>query len=208
MLVAILAELCARAETAMQLANQALLTTDLVLAEQVITDDQRIEQLAEEAEERAVAFLALQAPVAGDLRIVVSGIRMTTSLRRMGQLARHVAILVRRRHPESLLYDGVRDVLINMAQWSVTMAASLRQALITRDLDLVKRLQADDERMNNLHAELFTETLSPSWRHGVEAAVNVTLLGRFYERFSDQAVDVASRIEFLITGSRVGGTPN
>lgn len=200
MLVAVLAELCARAETAMQIATQALLSSDLDLAEQVISDDERIDRLAQEGEERLVAFLALQAPVAQDLRVVVTGIRMTSALRRMGQLARHVALLVRRRHPRSVL-DGVeRELFVAMGQFAVSMAASVRAALITRDLGLVRRLQADESRMNDLHAELFTVILSPSWPGEIEDAVNIILLGRFYERFSDQAVDVAHRIEFLITG--------
>ena len=189
----------------MQMAHQALLDSDLHLAEQVITDDERIDELAAEAEQRLVAILALQAPVAGDLRLVVSGIQITASLRRMGQLARHVAVLVRLRHPEPLLTAQARDVVTEMGGFAVATAASLREALITRDLELVRRLQTDDVKMNELRTDLFTITLSPDWPYSVETAVNLTLLGRFYERFCDQAAYVANRIEwsmFAAAGDR------
>jgi phosphate transport system protein len=206
--VAVLPELCALVETAMQMAHQALLDSDLQLAEQVITDDERIDQLTAEAERRLVAIIALQAPVASDLRLVISGIQITASLRRMGQLARHVAVLVRLRHPASLLPAQARDVVNDMGRCAVATAASVREALITRDLDLLRRLQTDNVEMNDLRTKLFTITLSPSWPFGIEAAVDLTLLGRFYGRFCDQAAYVASRIGWsIVPGDRAHHQP-
>lgn len=200
-LAAKLAELCSRDELAMQLATQALLESDLALAEQVIADAAVVEEISDEAEHRAFAFLALQAPVAGDLRMVVSGIRIAAELHRMGALATHVATIVRRRHPVPVLPAPAHDAFTDIGKIAVAIVAATRELLITRDLDVTERIWVLENQMNDHHRRLFTMTMDSNWEHGVPAAVDVTLLGRFYERFADQAVDASRRIEFLITGS-------
>ncbi|MDZ7915214.1 MAG: phosphate signaling complex protein PhoU [Rhodococcus sp. (in: high G+C Gram-positive bacteria)] len=200
-LAAKLAEMCSRDELAIQLATQALLEGDIHLAEQVIADAAVIDIIGEESEKRAFAFLALQAPVAGDLRTVVSGIRISAELHRMGGLAMHVALIVRRRHPESVLPEPSRGAFADIGKIAVAIAAATRELLVTRDLDIIERIRVLEDQMNDHHRRLFDMTMDPSWSHGVPAAVDVTLLGRFYERFADQAVDASRRIEFLITGS-------
>lgn len=200
-LAAKLAEMCARDELAIQLATQALLEADLSLAEQVISDAAIVDEIGEESERRAIAFLALQAPVAGDLRMVVSGIRISAELHRMGALATHIATVVRRRHPAAVLPGPAHDAFADIGKIAVAIIAATRELLVTRNLDVVQRIWILEEQMNDHHRRLFAMTMDATWEYGVPAAVDVTLLGRFYERFADQAVDASRRIEFLITGS-------
>ncbi|MGZ4532726.1 MAG: phosphate signaling complex protein PhoU [Mycobacteriaceae bacterium] len=195
-----LAAMCGLAELAMQRATQALLEADLPLAEQVISDDDHIDELAIACEDKAFALLALQAPVAGDLRTVVSAIHIVADIDRMGELALHVAKIARRRHPERVLPDEVRGYFIDMGHFAVSLAASAREVLVTRDLDRAALIEDEDDAMDDLHKHLFTVIMDREWPHGVATAVDVTLLGRFYERFADHAVEVARQVIFLVTG--------
>lgn len=196
-----LASMCGLAEVAMQLATQSLLQADLPLAEQVISEDDRIDELRAEAEEKAFALLALQAPVAGDLRTVVSGLHIVSDIERMGDLALHVAKIARRRHPDHVLPEDVRGYFAEMGRVAVALAASARSVLLTRDPEQAARLEDEDDAMDDLHRHLFSLMMDPGWTHGVAVAVDVTLLGRFYERFADHAVQVARRVIFLVTGT-------
>ncbi|MGZ4586479.1 MAG: phosphate signaling complex protein PhoU [Mycobacteriaceae bacterium] len=195
-----LAAMCGLAELAMQRATQSLLEADLPLAEQVISDDDHIDELAIACEDKAFALLALQAPVAGDLRTVVSAIHIVADIDRMGELALHVAKIARRRHPERVLPDEVRGYFIDMGHFAVSLAASAREVLVTRDLDRAALIEDEDDAMDDLHKHLFTVIMDREWPHGVATAVDVTLLGRFYERFADHAVEVARQVIFLVTG--------
>ena len=195
-----LAAMCGLAEVAMQRATQALLQADLALAEQVIGENDRIDEMRVQCEEKAFALLALQSPVAGDLRIVVSGIHIVADVERMGQLALHVAKIARRRHPAHVLPEDVRGYFAEMGKVAVAQAAKTREVLLSRDLDEAAALEIGDEPMDDLHKHLFSVMMDREWPHGVAAAVDVTLLGRFYERYADHAVEVARRVVFLVTG--------
>ncbi|RRQ27849.1 phosphate signaling complex protein PhoU [Rhodococcus sp. Eu-32] len=195
-----LAEMCTLAEDAMASATKALLTADLGLAETTISSKEQIDVLAAQWEQDAFSVLALQSPVALDLRIMVSGIHIVADLQRMGGLAIHIAELVRRRHPAHVLPDEVEAVFADMGRVAVEQADAAREVLLTRDADLAKQLRVKDEAMDDLHRSLFELTSAPEWPHGVPAAVDITLLGRFYERFSDHTVEVARRVNFLVTG--------
>ncbi|SNS53607.1 phosphate signaling complex protein PhoU [Rhodococcoides kyotonense] len=195
-----LAEICRLAEDAMASATKALLTADLGLAETTISSREQIDALAAQWEQNAFSVLALQSPVALDLRIMVSGIHIVADLQRMGGLAIHIAELVRRRHPAHVLPAEVEGVFADMGRVAVEQADATREVLLTRDADLASELRLKDEAMDELHRSLFTLTAAPDWPHGVPTAVDVTLLGRFYERFSDHTVEVAKRVIFLVTG--------
>ena len=195
-----LAAMCGLAELAMQRATQALLEADLPLAEQVISDDDHIDELAVACEVKAFALLALQAPVAGDLRTVVSAIHIVADIDRMGELALHVAKIARRRHPQRVLPEEVRGYFTEMGHVAVSLAASAREVLLTRDPDRAAMLEDEDDAMDDLHKHLFSVIMDDEWPHGVPSAVDVTLLGRFYERFADHAVEVARQVIFLVTG--------
>jgi phosphate transport system protein len=199
-----LADMCAMVSEAMERATTALLKTDLALAEQVISDDVKVDKARTAYEEEAYALLALQAPVATDLRTVLAVIHAAESLERMGDLALHVAKTARRRHPKPVLPEEVRPYFEQMGQVAVALARKTEQVVRTQDVELAKSVENDDDEMDNLHRELFTVLMDKNWPHSVAAAVDVTLLGRFYERFADHAVSVAKRTVFVVTGRMPG----
>src|SRR3954453_23446033 len=199
-----LADMCSLVGEAMALATRALLETDLAIAEQVIGDDVRIDDARSQTEEDAYALLALQAPVATDLRTVLAVIHAAESLERMGDLALHVAKAARRRHPNPVLPDAVRPYFAQMGEVAGRMAGQAEQVIRTQDVALARALDETDDEMDDLHQHLFTVLMDREWPHGVAAAVDVTLLGRFYERFADHAVSVANRVVFVVTGKMPG----
>jgi phosphate transport system protein len=200
-LTAQLGEMCGLAGAAMERATQALLQADLLLAEQVITDHEQIAAMSAKAEESAFVLLALQAPVAGDLRAIVSSIQIVADVDRMGALALHVAKIARRRHPQHALPEEVNGYFAEMGRVAVELGNSAQEVLITRDPEKAARIREEDDAMDDLHRHLFTVLMDREWKYGVAAAVDVTLLGRFYERFADHAVEVARRVIFQVTGN-------
>ena len=200
-LAAQLGEMCGLAGAAMERATQALLQADLTLAEQVITDHEQIAAMSVRAEESAFVLLALQAPVAGDLRAIVGSIQIVADVDRMGALALHVAKIARRRHPQHALPEEVNGYFAEMGRVAVELGQSAQEVLITRDPEKAARIREEDDAMDDLHRHLFTVLMDREWKHGVAAAVDGTLLGRFYERFADHAVEVARRVIFQVTGS-------
>lgn len=199
-----LAEMSGMVATAMELATKALLDADLRLAEQVITGDVAVDNARSACEEQAYALLALQAPVATDLRAVLAAIHAAESLERMGDLALHVAKAARRRHPEGALPEAVRQYFARMGEIAVRLARQAEAVIRSRDVEDALALEADDDEVDDIHRHLFTVIMDNDWPHGVAAAVDVTLLGRFYERFADHAVSVARRMVFVVTGKMPG----
>lgn len=199
-----LATMCSMAGTAMELATRALLDADLALAEQVIGDDAKIDDARAACEEHAYALLALQAPVATDLRTVLAAIHAAESLERMGDLALHVAKAARRRHPNPVLPEQIRPYFAEMGRVAVDLARQAESVILNRDVEKARSLEEADDEMDDLHRHLFTVIMDKDWPDGVAAAVDVTLLGRFYERFADHAVSVAKRVVFVVTGRMPG----
>ena len=181
-----LAEMSLMAGEAMKKATTALLEGDLDLAEEVISEDTKIDGLRSQAEEQAFGLLALQAPAAGDLRSVIAAIHSAGDLERMGDLAVHVAKAARRRHPSKVLPEDVAPYFAEMGRVSLDLAQDARQVILTRDVELAFTMESDDDAMDDLHRHLFTVLLSQDWPGGVAPAIDVTLLGRFYERFADR----------------------
>ncbi len=196
-------DMCGIAGIAMERATQALLQADLILAEQVITDHDRLLAMRAKAEESAFVLLALQAPVAGDLRTVVGSIQTVADAERMGGLALHVAKIVRRRHPGHVLPEEVNGYFAEMGAVAVDLGKSAREVVLSGDRDQAAQIRHDDDAMDELHSHLFTVLMDREWKHGVASAVDVTLLGRFYERFADHAVEIGNRVVFQVTGEQV-----
>lgn len=195
-----LAEMCRMAGVAMERATKALLQADLALAEQVISDNEKIGNASSHAEETAFVLLALQAPVAGDLRAIVSGIQIVADADRMGALALHVAKIARRRHPQHALPEEVNGYFAEMGRVAVELGHSAREVVLSRDPEKARRIRKEDDAMDDLHRHLFRVLMDPEWKHGVATAVDVTLLGRYYERFADHAVEISRRVVFQVTG--------
>lgn len=199
-----LAGMCDQVADAMAKATRSLLETDLQLAEEVISDDVRVDDVRASAEEQAFALLALQAPVATDLRIVVSAIHGAGDVERMGDLALHVAQTARRRHPQPVLPAEVAPYFAEMGRVGVALATKAGEVIRTRDLARAAELESDDDAMDDLHRHMFTVLMDRNWSHGVGPAVDITLLARFYERYADHAVAVARRIVYVVTGQMPG----
>lgn len=197
---ALLARMCELSGTAMERSTEALLTANLAVAEQVISDHEHIRAMSAMAEERAFGLLARQAPVAGDLRSIVTTFQVVADIDRMGALALHVAKVARRRHPMRALPPEVESSFADMGAVAVTMARTAGAALASQNVDDARRLQVDDDRMDELHQHLFTVLTDRTWHHGIGAGVDVTLLGRYYERFADHAVLIGRRVVFQATG--------
>ncbi len=198
-----LVEMANLAGSAMSRATTALLDADLTLAEMVITADDLIDELYRESEAKAFDLLARQQPVASDLRIIVTSLRMVADLERMGDLALHVAKIARRRYPSSAVPPELRSTVLEMGHTAEEIVAKAGSVIASRDLEMAVELERDDDVMDALHRDLFTALLSDTWEHGIEAAIDITLAGRYYERFADHAVSVARRVVYLVTGERV-----
>ncbi|MFJ9346414.1 phosphate signaling complex protein PhoU [Streptomyces sp. NPDC101237] len=188
--------------SAMGRATSALLDADLALAESVIGTHGRIEDLQRDLEDRAIAVLARQQPVATDLRLVVTSLRMSADLERCSVLAQHVAKVARLRHPRPAVPQDLRSTILEMSQLAQRLMAQAADVLVTHDVDAALRMEQDDDRIDELHRGIFQHLLDDRWHHGVETAVDVTLLGRYYERFADHAVSLARRVVYLVTGEQ------
>ncbi|PBC47387.1 phosphate signaling complex protein PhoU [Rhodococcus sp. ACPA1] len=195
-----LALMCHLAGEAIESATDALVRADLPLAERVFDLTEQIERLHGPCEEQAMALLALQAPVARDLRQVVTGVHLVSDLSRMGGLAQHVAESVRRRHPNHVTSGETEEILNRMGRVATALAGLAEQVLRTHDPELAAELGRRDDELDDLHRQLLTLLEDPAWPGSIPAAVDVTLLGRFYERFGDHTVVVGRRVIFLVTG--------
>jgi phosphate transport system protein len=197
-----LVEMTRLAGSAISRASTALLDADLELAEGVIAADVTINALRDDLDRRALDLLARQQPVAGDLRTIVTSLRMSADLERMGDLARHVARVARRRYPESAVPPALRSTLVEMSQVAARLVAKAGSVIASQDVTAALELEKDDDEMDRLHRALFTALLDPASRYGVEEAIDITSVGRYYERFADHAVSVAGRVVYLVTGRR------
>ena len=186
--------------TAVRTATTALLETDIHAAEQVIGGDETIDAAQADIEARAFSLLARQSPVAGELRTVVATLRMVTELERMGDLAAHVAKIARLRYPEPAVPDALRPNFIRMGDVAEKMVISAGQTLSERNLHTAQELYDRDQEMDDLRRDQFRVLLGDDWNYGVEAAVDVALLGRYYERIADHAASVARRVIYVVTG--------
>jgi phosphate transport system protein len=196
-------DMCGLAGTTMQHATQALVDADIVLAETVIRDHQNLVIQATEAESDAFTLLALQAPVATDLRAVFSSLQNVADVDRMGALALHVAKTARRRHPSHAIPDDVKAYFAEMGRIAVNIGHDAKDVVLSGNPDKAAQLADDDDAMDELHRQLFTIVLDRQWPHPVATAVDVTLLSRYYERFADHAVTVGRRVIFQATGSPI-----
>ena len=195
-----LVEMTRLAGSAMSRATTALLDADIQLAESVIEADKELDRLREDLDARSIDLLARQQPVATDLRMVVTAMRMSADLERMGDLARHVAKVARLRYPESAVPAELRATILQMGQVAERIVAKAGSVIAGKDVETAITLERDDDEMDRLHRELFTDLLDVSSPYSIEAAIDVTLVSRYYERFADHAVAVSRRVVFLVTG--------
>ncbi|HVV19480.1 MAG TPA: PhoU domain-containing protein [Pseudonocardiaceae bacterium] len=196
----LLAGMSETAARQMKLATSALLDGDLGAGEQVLAEDAALDADRDRCEENAQRLLALQAPVAGDLRTVITAMHCAERIERMGDLARHVAELARRAHPEPVVPEPLRDRFAEFGRLVTEMAGTLTELVRTADCGAYERMHTADERVDAAYEQLMRDVSSDTWPYGVQSAVNVTLLGRFYERFADQVVSVTRRLDYAVAG--------
>ncbi|MFT4226986.1 phosphate signaling complex protein PhoU [Micropruina sp.] len=194
-----------RVRTAVRLSTKALLDADLAVAEQVISDDALLDAQHDDLEARCFVLLARQAPVAGELRTIVAAMRMVADLARMGDLACHVAKIARLRYPTPAVPEGLVPNFELMARVAEEMVATAGRALNSRNAHDASKLADSDEEMDELRKSQFRILLGAEWPYSVEAAVDVALLGRYYERIADHAVIMAGRVIYVVTGNHPEG---
>jgi phosphate transport system protein len=195
-------EMTRLAAIAMERATGALLDADLARAELVIEADTKIDELRADLEDRAFQMIARQQPVATDLRVLITTLHLVADLERMGDLALHVAKIARLRFPECAVPDEARDVIAQMGEVAQSLVNKVADVVEGRDISLAHAIEGEDDSMDALRRKLFTLVLSPRWAHGTESAIDLALLGRYYERYADHAVAVARRTIFIVTGER------
>lgn len=200
-----LAEMCDLAGAAMKGATQALLQADAAAAERVIGDHEVLVAMRERVEKEAFDLLALQQPVAGELRAVFAAIDIVGDVERMGALAVHVAKIARREYPRHVVPEDLRATFADMAEVANTLSENAKRALISRDPQQAAQLHEHDDAMDARYRELLGVLLSRQWQESVSVGVELALLGRFYERFADHAVEIGRRVIFAGTGALPAG---
>jgi len=195
-----LVTIASEASETMKLATQAFLTSDVALADQAIEKADANEAHALELDELVIKVLATQAPVARDLRILVSALRMSASLERMGGLAGHIAAIARFRYPGSAIPDVVRPVFEKMSELDIDLAERCVELLKNTNLDEASQIGTADDEVDRLHKQVFDIVLADDWKENAMFTVDVTLASRYFERFADHVVDISDKVRYLNTG--------
>jgi len=185
---------------AMEKATHAILTANLEEAEGVISSDDQIDQLAHDLDNRIIDIIARQQPVASDLRALVTALRMSSDLERMGDMAHHVAKITRLRHPGAAIPSELLLTVEELGKTVKVVSDKCSEVIADRDLEKALEMEKDDDEVDRLHRKLFEALLDESWPHSTETAIDMTLIGRYYERYADHAVSIARRVYFLVTG--------
>lgn len=195
-----LVEIAQLVAEALDRAVEAFTTADVELAQEVIAADARIDFLQTALDEKAIEILALQGPVASDLRVIVGSLRMSASLERMGDLARHVAQLARLRYPEKAAPPSLVKTFARMAELDATIISEVAGLLADHDLTRTSKIQAANAEIDELHASVFRAIADPSWTGSPALAVDAALVSRYFERFADHGVSVSRKVSYLVTG--------
>jgi phosphate transport system protein len=184
----------------MQNANKAFITSDVVLADQAIASAELVNEKALALDELVIRILSRESPVARDLRILVSALRISASLERMAALAGHVAQIARFRFPGSAVPASLLETFTEMGALDVALGKKVVKLLTNTDVDLARSIQAEDARVDELHRHVFDTVLAPSWKENAMFTVDVTLASRYHERFADHVVDISAKVSYLTTG--------
>lgn len=188
---------------AMARSTRALLDADLAAAESVIASDSDIDAIADQVEGDALDLIALQAPVASELRALVGALRMSATLERMGDLAEHLAQIARNSYPSSAVPPELKDTIREMGDLAAHLVREDGEIISSLDVEHALRMETEDDRMDELQRELMAMLLADEWPHSVETAIEMAMAVRFYERFADHSVSVARRIVHQATGQRM-----
>lgn len=197
-----LASMAESVRTAMREATTALLDADQQAAEAVVAHDAEIDALYRIVEDKVYTVVARQAPVASDLRLVLTGLHIAVDLERMGDMAEHVGRATLRRLPDPVVPEHLAGIIRSMGEVADRMAGKLPQAFETSEIVSIVQLERDDDAMDELHRKLFASVMAAEGRFGIEAAIDVALLGQFYERYGDHVVNIGRQLVYLVTGNK------
>ncbi|WP_022886077.1 phosphate signaling complex protein PhoU [Glaciibacter superstes] len=195
-----LVEIAGMVAVSIEKATSAFNESDVSLAEEVIADDPKIDALTVELDELAITILARQQPVARDLRIVVSALRISASLERMGDMSTHIAQLARYRFPDKVIPKSLRPTFREMGRLDVEIAKMLTELLTSEDMKLADTIRNEDDKIDALHLSVFDAVLGETWKGQASDTVDATLASRYHERFADHAVSIAKKVQYLGTG--------
>jgi len=198
-----LVEIATLVSVSIENATRAFNESNVSLAETVIADDEKIDVAALELDELAIQILARQQPVARDLRIVVSALRISASLERMGDMAEHIAQLARYRFPDKVVPKSLRSTFAQLGELDVEISKKLVELLKTEDSKLAEEIRNDDDKIDALHLSVFDKVLGETWKGAAVDTVDATLASRYHERFADHAVSIAKKVQYLATGDWV-----
>lgn len=187
----------------MEKASKAFNTSDVVLADEAIAISEQAGEKALALDELVIRILAKESPVARNLRVLVSALRISASLERMGALAGHISAIARYRFPGTAVPDSLATTFAEMGNLDVSLAKQLVQLLKTTDADFAREIQAQDARVDELHRHVFDVVLADDWKENAVFTVDVTLASRYHERFADHVVDISSKVSYLTTGDWV-----
>ncbi len=182
-------------------ASKAIQSADLTLAEEVIASDFKIDDFQHELDARIIDIIARQQPVATDLRALVTAMRMSADLERMGDLAHHIAKVARLRHPDRAIPESLILPFTEMGHVAEKLSIMVAAVITTRDTEMALQVEKDDDEMDDLHKKVISTIIKDETGLSLESAIDLTLLGRYYERYADHAVSVARRVYFLVTGT-------
>ncbi|MEN9714633.1 MAG: hypothetical protein RJA35_100 [Actinomycetota bacterium] len=195
-----LVEMAESVTTIMDKASTAFLKSDVALADEAIALAEANENRALALDEIVIRVLAKQSPVARDLRILVSALRISASLERMGALAGHIAAIARYRYPGTAVPEALRETFSEMGRLDVELGRRVTTLLKNTDVNLAREIQAEDARVDELHRHIFSVVLGDDWKENAMYTVDVTLASRYHERFADHVVDISSKVSYLTTG--------
>ncbi|WP_213817112.1 phosphate signaling complex protein PhoU [Glaciihabitans sp. dw_435] len=198
-----LVEIASLVSISIENATRAFNESNVSLAETVIADDDKIDTAALELDELAINILARQQPVARDLRIVVSALRISASLERMGDMAEHIAQLARYRFPDKVVPKSLRSTFAELGSLDVAISRKLVELLRTEDVRLAEEIRNDDDQIDALHLSVFDKVLGETWKGAAVDTVDATLASRYHERFADHAVSISKKVQYLATGEWV-----
>ena len=181
-------------------ATKAFTESNVALADDAIAIADQTGNKALALDELVIRILAKQSPVARDLRILVSALRISASLERMGALSGHIAAIARYRFPGSAVPSALVATFKEMGELDVKLAKKCVQLLQNTDVDFAREIQAEDARVDELHRHIFDVVLADDWKENAMFTVDVTLASRYHERFADHVVDISAKVSYLTTG--------
>ena len=194
-------QIAARVGDAVARATNALLKYDLLEAQQIIDDDERIDAVALEIEEKCQRLLALQQPMAGDLRQILAAMWINAELERTGGLACNICKSTRRMFPAELP-PMLRGLIAEMSEEAIRLIRLAVDSYSEGDAALAAALHDIDDRLDHLH-RIFVRTVLERSRVedlDVQPAMQLALIARYYERIGDHAVNVGDRVRYTVSG--------